>query len=558
MLKGFIKHRPKQVLAVYIESEKIQVLKASRKWRQWELDTTDTFTLPEGENLYDCLQRLNLRPRGRQTTALILFLPLAYYALHREYYPAALADRLEEALTFDWQENIFHDHEQTLHFFGPPVSVNQHLSVPIFSLQRDVYEKFHQAMGAGAFETFAVIPSALAFASFLPLLSADENRPPIDMMGRFIDPSHLEVHRYYKGQLLDSVMLDKNHDNLRLFRENLLSLGDGESENEAHINLLCTDGECSDGYVHEWRDQELSFRPHEVHDSLVSHWVKYLLNQDQIQAFDAHLLLKPWKMPKIVWPLLCAVVVFLLFAAWQVHSFSNQRELYRTLKKQNAQLETQWKPIEQLQTRISKFVEDQKTLSEFNVEGYPLLEILTVLSQETPIDTWLNYLSVRKGQLMVRGESKSAIKYLPELSKIEGFSDVRFASPVTKNPASDMERFNIQIHLDLEKFKKTIENIPPELKESSPADMEPPEEPPPVVQPSGPDKQPAPINVTTPRPAAPPAEEDEIIDDETIAEDDASGEEEIIEDDAAIEEDAGDDEIIDQPEEEEIVEEPGQ
>jgi len=100
-----------------------------------------------------------------------------------------------------------------------------------------------------------------------------------------------------------------------------------------------------------------------------------------------------------------------------------------------------------------------KDLDEFNQEGYPLLEILSLLTRITPEDTWLNYFSIRKGQMILRGESKSAIKYLSELSKVEGFSDVRFSSPVTRNPSSDMERFNVQVQIDLEKLKKTADSM---------------------------------------------------------------------------------------------------
>jgi hypothetical protein len=86
-----------------------------------------------------------------------------------------------------------------------------------------------------------------------------------------------------------------------------------------------------------------------------------------------------------------------------------------------------------------------------------LLEILNLLTQTTPEDTWLNYFSVRKGQIILRGDSKSAIKFLSELSKIEGFSDVRFASPVTRSPSSEDERFNVQFQVDQEKLIKTVE-----------------------------------------------------------------------------------------------------
>jgi len=177
--------------------------------------------------------------------------------------------------------------------------------------------------------------------------------------------------------------------------------------------------------------------------------------------------LKPWQVPRIAWPLLFLIVLYSVFAFYQVYIHTQLKETSRTLKKEIVQLETQWKPIEQLQTRIAKFQEDQKTLFEFNLEGYPLFEILTLLSQTTPEDTWLNYFSIRKGQVILRGDSKSAIKYLSDLSKVEGFGDVRFASPVTRAPSSDDERFNVQFQIDSEKLKKTIDALELNKEESS-------------------------------------------------------------------------------------------
>jgi len=462
MFKSIVRHRPKQLLAVYIEDQQIEVLRARRQWRTWEIDPTEQFTLPEGEALYEYLQRLNLRPRGRHGTALILLLPRTYYTFHREHYPSSLKDQLEEALTFDWHENTFHEEERTLHFYGSPVPLSRHLSVPVFTLQRDVVDKFIQVLGASGFQSFSIIPTALTYSAFLPFLSHHDESLPLEVMGRIIDPRHLEIQRFYNGLLLDSLMVGKEPDNMKLFRESLLCTETEGCPEKPHIHLICTDEECSREYVKEWQDENLPIHIQPIQGSPLSHWIRYLLEQDQIQTFDAQLTLKPWKTPKIVWPLLGAVLLYSLFVFYQVHAVHQLQETSRRLKKEIAQLETQWKPIEQLQSRIAKFQEDQKTLTEFSREGYPLREILTILTQTTPDDTWLNYLSVRKDQLMLRGESKSAIKYLPELSKVEGFTDVRFASPVTKNPSSDQERFNVQLQLDIEKLKKTIAAMPAE------------------------------------------------------------------------------------------------
>ncbi len=467
MLKDFIKHRPKNLLAVYIEPHRLEVLRAHRQWRTWQIDSCEHILIPDGETVFDFLQRLNLRPRGRHPTALLLFLSRGYYTFHREHYPAALQEQLEEALNFDWQENTFHEHERTIHFFGPPVPVGRHLSVPIFSMQSDVYEKFHQVLGGGSYQTFTIIPSALVYKAFFPLLLSQEDTLPLEIIARIIDAHHLEIHRFYNGALLDSTVISKDLDNLRLFRENLHCLGEGVCQDDVHIHLMCSESECSDvrDYGREWTEDNLPLRIHSAEECLISHWVRYLFAQEHIRTFDGELTLKPWQVPKIAYPILAVIFLFSVFALYQAYTVRQLDEAGKRLKKEVSQLEAQWKPIEALQNRIAKFREDQKNLSQFNMEGYPTLEILTVLTQVTPDDTWLNYLSLKKGQLILRGESKSAIKYLSELSKVEGLADVRFASPVTKNPTSDQERFNVQLQIDLDKITKNFESLPSEKGE---------------------------------------------------------------------------------------------
>jgi hypothetical protein len=458
ILTLYKERRPRQLLAVYVEQQRIEVLRAHRQWRAWQIDSVEHFEVPAGESLYDYLQRLSLRPRGKKTTTLLLFLPLTFYNFHKEHYPAGLQDQLHEALNFDWQENIFLEHERLLNFAGPAVALNHDLSVPIFSLQRDMFDKFHQVLGAGNFQNFRIIPAALAYRAFLASGPSQPETPGIEVFARIIDPSHLELHRFYKGQFLDSMLIGKDRDDMLVFLEHLRAINDGLGEQISPIHLICTNGEAlkAEGFQRSFSD-EIYFEVEPLHDFLISRWVAYLFEQDLIQTFDANLLLKPWQIPRIAWPLLALIGLYLIFTIYFVHTHSQLEEASRRLKKEIAQLEMQWKPIEQLQTRISKFQDDQKTLSEFNREGYPLLEILTLLSQTTPEDTWLNYFSIRKGQIILRGDSKSAIKYLPELSKVEGFGDVRFASPVTRSPSSDDERFNVQLQVDTDKLRKTLE-----------------------------------------------------------------------------------------------------
>lgn len=479
MLQGIVKYRPRSLCAVYVEHRQVEVLRAHRRWRSWQLEPAERFAVPEGESVFEFLQHLNLKPRGRKGNALLLFIPSTYYTIHREHYPPSLQDQLDEAIGFDWQENIFYEHDRTLHFSGPPSASANHISVPIFSIQTEIYEKFHQALGGSFFQSFAVVPSALAYQAFLPSPASAEHKDSLNILARVLDDSHLEVHRFYRGSFLDSVVVGNSPYSLGLFRENIECLrnGNGECHLDPHIRLLCTSRElaeterCSD----RWTGEGFPVQLDKLDDCFVSHWVRYLLDQDAIAAFDSELHLKPWRVPGVLWPLLCLVLLFAALMFYQSHSTDQLAQASARLKRQTMQLETRWKPIEELQTRIAKFQEDRKTLSEFSREGFPMLELMTFLTRITPDDTWLNYLSFRKGQLILRGESKSAIKYLSELSKIEGLSDVKFASPVTRNPTSDQERFNVQLQLDVEKLQKVFDGLPgekPEMGDAKPAEAE--------------------------------------------------------------------------------------
>ena len=285
----------------------------------------------------------------------------------------------------------------------------------------------------------------------------------MEIFARIIGEGRLEVNRFYHGGLLDSMLLEKGSREVRLFRETIQTLRE-DGGGDFPIRLIGSDAEFGElgGYGEEWKEDGLSFEALCVGETLISHWAGDILeSEDGLRTFDRPIRLKPWRMPQVAYPFIAALFVYGLFVWYQVHSFGQISETSRTLKKQIAQFETQWKPIERLQTRIAKFQEDKKTLTEFSAEGYPLLEFIQVLTAVTPDDTWMNYLSLKKGQAMVRGESKSAIKYLSDLSKVDGFGDVKFASPVNKNPSSDQERFNLQLELDREKLRKTIETLFP-------------------------------------------------------------------------------------------------
>ena len=462
MLKSIIKYRPTNLYAVYVEPLRIEVLQAHRHWRSWEIGVAEQSHVPQGESVFDHLQYLNLKPKGRKGSALLAIVSSVFYSVHSEHYPLSIKDQLDDAINFDWQENIFLEHDRTLHFSGPPVALNQHVSVPIFSIQREIYDKLNQALNGALFHTFAVVPSALSFSALLPLIEDDGGETarywPEAWTMRILKYTASTGGPFWIQRWSVSLPSD-----LKLFAENLKCLGDEECE--PHIHLVCAPEECNSpedpaaiwaqggvagkgaGDLRVFRHQ-LASPPAQT--GRHSHFrlrnpVKAMANSAHCRASGgAHFHFRP------LWPL----SVRTRPKAWFRPASASK---FRSISSKPG-----GNPSRRLQTRITKFQEDQKTLSEFNREDYQLLELLSFLTQLTPEDTWLNYLSLRQGQLILRGESKSAIKYLAGTVENRGAyrRQIRFSG--NPGPGTDQERFNVQLQLDMEKLKKSFEALPPE------------------------------------------------------------------------------------------------
>jgi Tfp pilus assembly protein PilN len=458
-LSSMLKRRPKNILAVYVESRRLEIVRAQRQWRTWQLAPVEQYQLPEGEALYDFLQRMNLRPKGGHATALILFLPRSYYSFGREIYPLALKDRLEESLTFDWQENLFYEGEQTLRFAASEATGSQQLIVPIFSISQKTYDKFEQALGSAHFNSFTIVPSAMVYQSFIADSSQAKAQPVTRMIARVLGPSQMEVHRYFNGTIIDSFMVRKNHVTHQLFLETLRTLRADEETADSdgpRIDLICTPPEEAETATSFWVSDGLPITPCTIPGSVLTGWMEYLVNRDQLKAFGPDLRLKPWHPPRIILPLILLMALYGVFAAFEWHSFKGYTKTSNEVQTQRKQLEAQWKPIEQLQTNIARLKEQQKALAEFDEQSYPVQELFSLLTQITPEDTWLDFFSLTNKELQIRGESKSAAKYLSELNKVDGFSNVSFASPVSRNPTSDKERFNVRIQLEVDKLRRVL------------------------------------------------------------------------------------------------------
>ncbi|MGC8490434.1 MAG: PilN domain-containing protein [Syntrophobacteraceae bacterium] len=498
MLESIIRYRPTELHAVYIEPRRIEVSSAHRVWRTWERGTVEQIRVPAGESVFDHLQALNLKPGARKGSALLAIVSSFFYSVHSELYPLSLKDQLASTLEFDWQENIFQEHERTRHFSGPPVALERHVSVPVFTIQSEVYERLNQALNGTLFHTFAVTPSALLFKA---LLTESEN-PEDDgqILARTLDEDILEAHRFYHGAFLDSTTIGKFSRSRDLFGENLMGLCCGEQKPRIHVVCLPGERQSANKSAASLGQGGAGVEVQEVQGAFISNWLSSLLKQDTIHTFDSQMLLKPWQVPRIVWPLAALVLVFALYASYQSWSTRRLALTSSRLTTRIEQLQSRWKPIEELQLRIKNFQQDKKTLAEFNREDYRLRELLDLLSERTPEDTWLDYFSISQGQLVLRGESKSALKYLTALSKIDGLTQVKFASPVSRDPGNDLERFNIQVELDKKLLRKSFKTLPAETATEGLGQSPLPKAPPPLKAlqpPTGQPSYPMPAGVGT-------------------------------------------------------------
>lgn len=83
------------------------------------------------------------------------------------------------------------------------------------------------------------------------------------------------------------------------------------------------------------------------------------------------------------------------------------------------------------------------TLGEKKLAIPPLVEVVEELTRILPDDTWVSSLEIKQGNLTVKGESAGSSKLIAVIEESAFFHDTGFRSPVTKNPRTGREGFQI-------------------------------------------------------------------------------------------------------------------
>jgi general secretion pathway protein L len=108
-------------------------------------------------------------------------------------------------------------------------------------------------------------------------------------------------------------------------------------------------------------------------------------------------------------------------------------------------LEKDAKKVKALQKDIDAVMDETRQLIEEKKATPEVIRMLNTLSSLIKDDTWLSYAQYSDGHLQIQGESPAASTLIAVLEASELFVNARFASPVTQDSISKLERFQITV-----------------------------------------------------------------------------------------------------------------
>ena len=108
-------------------------------------------------------------------------------------------------------------------------------------------------------------------------------------------------------------------------------------------------------------------------------------------------------------------------------------------------LEKDVKKVKALQSEIDAVIDETRQLLKEKSTTPEVIEMLNTLSSLIKDDTWLSYAQYSDGHLQIQGESPEASALIAVLEASKLFVNARFASPVTQDSISKLERFQITV-----------------------------------------------------------------------------------------------------------------
>ena len=178
---------------------------------------------------------------------------------------------------------------------------------------------------------------------------------------------------------------------------------------------------------------------------------------------------KTAKVPRLIHSALIALTCFLLIAVMAMPVWFEYQTV-NALQLKADSLEKDAKKVKALQSDIDAVIDETRQLIKEKSATPEVIVMLNTLSSLIKDDTWLSYLQYSDGHLQIQGESPAASTLIAILEASELFVNARFASPVTQDSISKLERF--QITVDVTKAEGTEAASTEEDSEEGDADAE--------------------------------------------------------------------------------------
>jgi general secretion pathway protein L len=142
-----------------------------------------------------------------------------------------------------------------------------------------------------------------------------------------------------------------------------------------------------------------------------------------------------------------AMVALLLMTAvvlplWQ------QRSLVIDLRPKVASAQREADQVLALRDKLDRTVKESRIVLDKRRQTPLLIDVLNQLTHLLPDGTWLSSFEVKGNELRIQGESTGASALVGVLEASPRFSQVHFSSPVTQNPATGKERFQLSANID--------------------------------------------------------------------------------------------------------------
>ena len=154
--------------------------------------------------------------------------------------------------------------------------------------------------------------------------------------------------------------------------------------------------------------------------------------------------LRPRKssVPKMISVGVGLLLFVLLLGLLMVPIWSDER-IIADLEQQLSSVSKDANEVQRLQKNVETQLRETTFLLDKKSTEPVIVYMLQDLTKRMPDNTWLTYLQYQGGNLQVRGESTDASSLIALVESSPQFQNTRFVSPVTRNSASNTDRFQL-------------------------------------------------------------------------------------------------------------------